>query len=53
MKRVSGLFVGHDGHFNGYEPLICADDAAAIEEAKRLPGTLVPSFGAVSDWSRD
>jgi len=28
--------VGHDGHFTGFEPLICADDAEAIEMAKRL-----------------
>jgi hypothetical protein len=28
--------VGSDGHFVGFEPLICADDAEAIEKAKRL-----------------
>jgi hypothetical protein len=28
--------VGHDGHFIGFEPLICVDDAEAIEKAKRL-----------------
>jgi hypothetical protein len=28
--------VGHDGHFTGFEPLVCADDAEAIEKAKRL-----------------
>jgi hypothetical protein len=28
--------VGADGHFVGYEPLICRDDAEAIEKAKRL-----------------
>jgi hypothetical protein len=28
--------VGSDEHFIGYEPLVCADDAAAIERAKRL-----------------
>jgi hypothetical protein len=28
--------VGRDGHFNGFEPLICADDAEAIAKAKRL-----------------
>jgi hypothetical protein len=38
---------------NGYEPLICANDAAAIEEAKRFQVRLVSSFAAVSDWSRD
>jgi hypothetical protein len=29
-------YVGHDGHFNGYEPLVCANDAAAIDMAKRI-----------------
>jgi hypothetical protein len=29
-------FIGHDRHFNGYEPLRCADDAAATDQAKRL-----------------
>jgi hypothetical protein len=28
--------VGADEHFVGYEPLVCADDAEAIENAKRL-----------------
>jgi hypothetical protein len=28
--------VGADGHFTGFEPLICADDIEAIEKAKRL-----------------
>jgi hypothetical protein len=28
--------VGHDGHFTGFEPLVCADDAEAIDKAKRL-----------------
>jgi hypothetical protein len=28
--------VGADGHFIGYEPLICADDKDAIEKARRL-----------------
>jgi hypothetical protein len=28
--------VGSDGHFIGYEPLICDDDAEAVERAKRL-----------------
>jgi hypothetical protein len=28
--------VGRDGHFTGFEPLVCADDFEAIEKAKRL-----------------
>jgi hypothetical protein len=28
--------VGYDGHFIGYEPLVCPDDANAIERANRL-----------------
>jgi hypothetical protein len=28
--------VGLDGHFNGFEPIVCAGDAEAIEKARRL-----------------
>jgi hypothetical protein len=28
--------VGHDGHFVGYEPLVCGSDNEAIEKAKGL-----------------
>jgi hypothetical protein len=28
--------VGDDGHFLGYEPLICADDSEAITKARCL-----------------
>jgi hypothetical protein len=28
--------VGRDGHFIGYQPLVCADDYEAIEKARRL-----------------
>jgi hypothetical protein len=28
--------VGDDGHFIGFEPLVCANDGEAIEKAKRL-----------------
>ena len=28
--------VDGDGHFIGFEPLVCANDAEAIEQAKRL-----------------
>jgi hypothetical protein len=26
--------VGQDGHFIGFEPMLCADDSEAIEKAK-------------------
>jgi hypothetical protein len=28
--------IGSDGHFIGFEPLVCATDAEAIDQAKRL-----------------
>jgi hypothetical protein len=28
--------VGIDGHFTGFEPLVCADDTEATEQARRL-----------------
>jgi hypothetical protein len=36
MPEYRAYIVGHDGHFSGFEPLLCADDAHAIEKAKRL-----------------
>jgi hypothetical protein len=36
MPEYRAYIVGHDGHFTGFEPLVCADDAEAIEKAKRL-----------------
>ena len=36
MTEYRAYTVGRDGHFNGYEPLICAGDAEAIEKARRL-----------------
>jgi hypothetical protein len=36
MEEYRAYLLGHDGHFNGYEPLICVDDEAAIAMAKRL-----------------
>jgi hypothetical protein len=36
MAEYRAYTVGHDGHFIGFEPLVCADDAEAIEQAKRL-----------------
>jgi hypothetical protein len=36
MAEYRAYTVGLDGHFNGFEPLVCADDAEAIEKVKRL-----------------
>jgi hypothetical protein len=36
MGEYRAYTVGIDGHFIGFEPLICHDDAEAIEKAKRL-----------------
>jgi hypothetical protein len=36
MIEYRALFVGNDGHFRGFEPIVCADDAEAIAKAKRL-----------------
>ena len=31
VAEYRAYVVGHDGHFTGFEQLICADDAEAIE----------------------
>jgi hypothetical protein len=36
LAEYRAYTVGVDGHFVGFEPLTCADDAEAIERAKRL-----------------
>jgi hypothetical protein len=36
MVEYRAYTVGMDGHFIGYEPMVCADDAEAIEKATRL-----------------
>jgi hypothetical protein len=36
MAEYRAYSVGIDGHFVGFEALVCADDAEAIEKAKRL-----------------
>jgi|SRR6267378_5359592 len=36
FMAVGSITVGDDGHFIGFEPMICDDDAEAIEKAKRL-----------------
>jgi hypothetical protein len=36
MPEYRAYIVGRDGGFIGFEPLVCADDAEAIQKAKRL-----------------
>jgi hypothetical protein len=36
VEEYRAYFVGGDGHFNEFEPLICANDEAAIDKAERL-----------------
>jgi len=36
MAQYRAYTVGADGHFVGFEALICANDVEAIEKAKRL-----------------
>lgn len=36
MAEYRAYTVGEDGHFIGFEPLVCADDAEAISQALRL-----------------
>ena len=38
MADYRAYTVGLDGRFIGFEPLVCADDAEAIERAKLLVG---------------
>jgi hypothetical protein len=46
MEEYRAYFVGSDGHFNGFEPLVCPSDETAIEKAKRL----VNKYG-IEIWS--
>ena len=36
MTEYRAYTVGSDGHFIGFEPLVCADDAEAIQKTKRF-----------------
>jgi hypothetical protein len=45
MTEYRAYVVGIDGHFIGYEPLVCANDAEAIAKAHRIDGH------AVEVWS--
>lgn len=39
MPEYRAFSVGDDGHFVGFEPLVCGDDNEAIEKARRLAVT--------------
>jgi hypothetical protein len=39
MISYRAYLIGRNGHIQGYEPLTCQDDAAAIAAARRLIGT--------------
>ena len=36
MPEYRAYLIDHDGHIKSFEPLVCADDVAAITTAKRL-----------------
>jgi hypothetical protein len=36
MAEYRAYVVGLDGHFIGYEPLVCEDDPEAVTKAERL-----------------
>jgi hypothetical protein len=37
--------VGHDGHLNGFEPLVCVEDTEAIDGPSALSADAMLSFG--------
>jgi hypothetical protein len=39
MPEYRAYLIGEDGHFQDAVPLICADDAEAMEKAQRLVDT--------------
>jgi len=39
MTEYRAYLLGRNGHIEGFEPLSCADDAAAIVAAKRFMGS--------------
>ena len=46
MPEYCAYIVGDDGHFIGWEPMVCANDSEATEKAKHLS-----SRGPVELWS--
>ena len=36
MAEYRAYTVGRDGHFTGFEPMVCGDDSEALERAKGL-----------------
>lgn len=47
MTEYRAYTVSSDGHFIGFEPLACADDAEAIARA----GQLVHGYHSIEVWS--
>ena len=48
MVEYRAYVIDQDGHFVSFEPMVCTDDAEAIEKAKRL----VLGY-AIELWSGD
>jgi hypothetical protein len=36
MSEYRAFIIGEDGHFVGFEPMVCNDDSEATQKAKRL-----------------
>lgn len=47
MTEYRAYTVSSDGHFTGFEPLACADDAEGIAKA----GQLVDGYHSIVVWS--
>jgi hypothetical protein len=50
MGEYRAYIIGVDGHFIGFEPLECANDAEAIEQPRDWFAAATLSFGAASAW---
>jgi hypothetical protein len=48
MPEYRAYLIGEDGHFSEAVPMVCADDAEAMEKAKRLVDR-----GEVELWQLD
>lgn len=48
MAEYRAYFIGEEGHFVGFEPLVCRDDSEAVARAQ----SLVDGHD-IEVWSRD